>query len=99
KPYKLDNYTVMGKTGTAQIPNPDGPGYLQGNNNNIYSFLGMATKEDPKLLMHVSVTQTKLKDGESVTALTSFIFRNVIKNSLCYLNIEQDKEEIVESID
>ena len=99
KPYKLDNYTVMGKTGTAQIPDPDGPGYLQGNHNNIYSFLGMAPKEDPEILMHVSVTQPKLKDGESGTAPTSFIFKNVMENGLRYLNIEPDKEEIIESID
>src|SRR5699024_7899269 len=99
KPYKLDNYTVMGKTGTAQIPDPDEPGYLQRNHNNIYSFLGMAPKEDPEILMHVSVTQPKLKDGESGTAPTSFIFKNVMENGLRYLNIEPDKEEIIESID
>src|SRR5699024_6492023 len=66
---------------------------------NIYSFLGMAPKEDPEILMHVSVTQPKLKDGESGTAPTSFIFKNVMENGLRYLNIEPDKEEIIESID
>src|SRR5699024_3006329 len=89
----------MGKTGTAQIPDPDEPGYLQGNHNNIYSFLGMAPKEDPEILMHVSVTQPKLKDGESGTAPTSFIFKIVMENGLRYLNIKPDKEEIIESID
>src|SRR5699024_12639069 len=49
--------------------------------------------------MHVSVTQPKLKDGESGTAPTSFIFKNVMENGLRYLNIEPDKEEIIESID
>lgn len=99
KPYKLDNYTVLGKTGTAQIPDPDGSGYLEGNHNNIYSFLGMAPKENPEILMHVSVTQPKIKEGESGTDPTSFIFKNVMENGLRYLNIEPDKEEIVESID
>src|SRR5699024_11209506 len=49
--------------------------------------------------MHVSVTQTIIKDGEFGTAPTLFIFKNVMENSLRYLNIEPDKEEIIESID
>src|SRR5699024_7164719 len=35
----------------------------------------------------------------SGTAPTSFIFKNVMENGLRYLNIEPDKEEIIESID
>lgn len=99
KPYQLDNYTVIGKTGTAQIPNPDGPGYLGGKNNNIYSFLGMAPKENPELLMHVSVTQPKISSKDSSTDPTSFIFKNVMENGLRYLNIEPDKEEIIDPIE
>lgn len=91
KNYKLDEYSVAGKTGTAQIPNPDGPGYLSGNGNYIYSFLGMAPKEDPELMMYVSVKQPEL-DHEAGSVPVSFIFKNVMKNGLHYLNIDPDKE-------
>src|SRR5699024_6136091 len=37
--FQLDDYSVIGKTGTAQIPNPDGGGYLTGRENYIFSFL------------------------------------------------------------
>lgn len=96
KIYELSDYSVAGKTGTAQIPNEDGSGYLGGHGNHIYSFLGIAPKEDPQLIMYVSVKQPHLltDDGmESGSAPVSFIYKNVMENSLHYLNIEPDKEE------
>lgn len=89
--YKLNNYSVAGKTGTAQIPNPNGGGYLTGNGNYIYSFLGMAPKDDPKLMMYVSVKQPEL-EHEAGSIPVSFIFKNVMKNGLHYLDIDPDKE-------
>src|SRR5699024_11278037 len=86
KGYRLNDYTVAGKTGTAQIPDPDGDGYLKGDNNNAYSFVGMAPKDDPQLLMYVAVKKPKLKDGEIGSEPVSFIFKNVMENGLHYLN-------------
>ena len=94
KMFALDNYSVVGKTGTSQIPNPDG-GYLRGVGNNIFSFLGMAPHDDPELIMYVAVKQPDLEteDGfEQGSAPVSFIFKNVMESSLRYLNIEPDKE-------
>lgn len=99
KPYRLDNYSVIGKTGTAQIPNPEGSGYLPGNENNIFSFLGMAPKENPQILMHVSVTQPELKDDARGSDPVSFIFNNVMENGLHYLNIEPDKDKVIDPIE
>ncbi len=48
-------YTVAGKTGTAQIANPDGRGYLDGKNNG--SFAGFAPVEDPKFAMFVTLEE------------------------------------------
>src|SRR5699024_11669484 len=90
KDYKLDDYSVAGKTGTAQITE-DGK-YLTGHGNYTYSFLGMAPREDPQLMMYVSVKQPDLEATENGSAPVSFIFKNVMENSLHYLNIEPDKE-------
>lgn len=93
KVYKLDDYSLAGKTGTAEIPNPNGTGYLPGRENNIFSFLGMAPKDDPELIMYVSVNQPKLENNELGSTPVSFIFKNVMENSLHYLNIDPDKDE------
>lgn len=93
KVYKLDDYSVIGKTGTAEIPNPTREtAYLKGRGNNIFSFLGMAPKDDPELMMYVTVNQPKLPDDEIGSAPVSYIFKNVMENSLRYLNISPDKD-------
>lgn len=97
--YQLDDYSVVGKTGTAQIPNPNGSGYLTGRENNIFSFLGMAPKEDPQIIMHVSVKQPSLSQTETGSDPVAFIFNHVMENALHYLNIEPDKEDEQEEID
>lgn len=96
--YALDNYSVGGKTGTSQIPAPNG-GYLSGYGDNIFSFLGMAPKDDPQLVMYVSVKQPDLEteDGYALGSTpVSFIFTNVMESSLRYLDIEPDKEQEAE---
>src|SRR5699024_6416149 len=70
-----------------------------GRENNIFSFLGMAPKDDPQLIMHVSVKQPELPADESGSAPVAFIFKNVMENGLHYLNIEPDKENEQETIE
>lgn len=91
--YQLESYTAIGKTGTAQIPDPESGGYLTGRENNNYTFLGMAPKDDPELIMHISVKQPKLKDADAGTDPVSYIFKNVMENGLHYLKIEPDKNK------
>lgn len=88
--YRLDDYTVGGKTGTAQIPGPDGT-YQTGRENLAFSFLGMAPIDDPEMMMYVSVKQPELASTEVGSDPVAFIFNNVMENSLHYLNIEPDK--------
>src|SRR5699024_6186848 len=60
--FDIKDYTVGGKTGTAQMPDPDGKGYLIGKNNYVFSFLCMVTQDDEELTMYVTVTEDKVKD-------------------------------------
>ncbi|WP_324611608.1 penicillin-binding protein [Bacillus massiliglaciei] len=85
--YKLDGYEVAGKTGTAQIPGPGGK-YLTGKNNYVFSFLGMAPKDNPQLVMYVAVKQPKLGVSYVGADPLSEIFNPVMQNSLQYLNIK-----------
>ncbi|MDP4085416.1 MAG: penicillin-binding protein [Bacillota bacterium] len=90
--YKIDGYDVAGKTGTAQIPDPKG-GYLTGPSNYIFSFIGMAPKDDPKLIVYVAVQQPNVDNYTKGSIPVSMIFDPVMKNSLQYLNIQPSKQE------
>ncbi|GHH96461.1 penicillin-binding protein [Neobacillus kokaensis] len=92
--YKIDGYSVAGKTGTANIPGPDGR-YLTGVNNYMFSFLGMAPKENPKLIVYVAVQQPELTglDAGQGAIPVSAVFNPVMQNSLHYLNIQPSKLE------
>ncbi|WLV25678.1 penicillin-binding protein [Aciduricibacillus chroicocephali] len=93
KAYKLSDYSVAGKTGTAQIPREDGPGYMYGHSNYVFSFLGMAPKDDPQLMMYVAVKQPNLKPTEVGSEPGAFIFKNVMENALQYMNINPDMKK------
>ncbi len=95
RPYALEGFEVAGKTGTAQIPSPSG-GYIHGHGENIFSFLGMAPKDDPRLVVYVAVERPKLEAHEAGSDPTSLIFNTIMKQSLQYLNITPTFEEITE---
>ncbi|EFV79514.1 hypothetical protein HMPREF1013_00430 [Bacillus sp. 2_A_57_CT2] len=92
KRYNIEGYKVAGKTGTAQIPDPNGGGYLTGHENFIFSFLGMAPKDDPELIIYVAVQQPDIDLSTNGAEPVSKIFTPVMKSSLQYLNIEPAKE-------
>jgi penicillin-binding protein 2B len=89
--YQIDGYSVAGKTGTANIPGPKG--YLTGPDNYIFSFLGMAPKEDPKLIVYIAVQQPKVDYYGDGAIPVANIFNPVMKNSLQYLNIQPSTQE------
>ncbi|WP_394137009.1 penicillin-binding protein [Cytobacillus oceanisediminis] len=97
KRYNIEGYEVAGKTGTAQIPNPKGGGYLTGHENFIFSFLGMAPKDDPELIIYVAVQQPDIDLSTNGAEPVSKIFTPVMKSSLQYLNIEPSKKLKIKS--
>lgn len=96
KAYAIEGYDVAGKTGTAQIPNPNGGGYLHGHGKNLFSFMGFAPAKDPELVVYVAVQNPNLTPQESGSAPLSMIFNPVMKNSLQALGVkpkETDEEK------
>ncbi|CDM68766.1 stage V sporulation protein D [Clostridium bornimense] len=49
----VEGYNIAGKTGTAQIPNPNGGGYEPGKY--LSTFVGMAPAENPQITVMVSI--------------------------------------------
>lgn len=96
--FEIDGYDIAGKTGTSQIPNPNGRGYLYGKNNYLYSFLGLAPVDDPQFIFYVAVKRPQLKGHEIGSEPVEKVFKTVTENSLKYLNINPDDVKPVEKV-
>jgi len=95
--FKLDEYEVAGKTGTAQIPKENGS-YYWGKNEFLYSFLGMAPVDDPQLIVYVAVKKPELSPTETGSMPVSEIFKDVTSKSLKYLNINPENVEKAKTV-
>jgi len=62
----IPGYTVAGKTGTAQIPDPSGSGYLPGAFN--ATFVGFVPAQQPALTVVVRLANPNVIYGGSVAA-------------------------------
>ncbi|WP_027963100.1 penicillin-binding protein [Halalkalibacillus halophilus] len=90
--FELENFSTFGKTGTAQIPDPESGGYMTGSENYVFSFLGMAPEDDPELMLYVAVKQPDIDHYSEGSISTSYIYRTVMENSLHYLDVNPDQE-------
>jgi cell division protein FtsI (penicillin-binding protein 3) len=69
----LDDWSVAGKTGTAQVPNPKGHGYLSGAY--VASFIGYAPAESPRVV--VAVVLDRPAKGAYGGVVAAPVFRDV----------------------
>lgn len=96
--YAVEGYRVGGKTGTAQKIIP-GVGYAE--DKFIYSFVGFAPADNPQLLVYVAVDEPDI-EGVPSSVFVGKIFRDVMKNSLQYLQVEPEMVEqqaIIEEVE
>ncbi|NLA33367.1 MAG: penicillin-binding protein [Tenericutes bacterium] len=85
--YAIENVNLIGKTGTSQIAGENG--YLLGDVNSIRSFTGIFPKEDPQIILYISIKRPE--DGSSMVIKTPA--REIIKNIAGYLNIKTEIPE------
>ncbi len=81
--YHIDGFTVIGKTGTAQIFDPVQGKYI---NEYVLSFGGMFPKEDPQIIIYAAVR------GTTNQVLIKEI-RDLMLNIEAYLNITEKEQE------
>ncbi|KRK10844.1 penicillin-binding transpeptidase domain-containing protein [Ligilactobacillus pobuzihii] len=81
--YKLNNYPVAVKTGTAQIANENGSGYMNGDTNYTFSVAGIAPANDPKYVLYVTMERPKSFSSEgTATKMLSTIFNPLMQRTL-----------------
>ncbi|OGB73838.1 hypothetical protein A3K24_03405 [candidate division Kazan bacterium RIFCSPHIGHO2_01_FULL_44_14] len=80
----VPGYWIAGKTGTAQIPSPNG-GYLDGFGNTIGTFVGFGPVENPRFVMLTRVD--KPKDVQFAESSAAPLFGQIAKFLLDYWRI------------
>ncbi|MDD5980487.1 MAG: penicillin-binding protein [bacterium] len=90
--YKLKGYDLIGKTGTAQLVNPNTGKYYTSYYQSIRSFVGMWPKDNPEVIIYMSVKKSEF-NYPLVTAVKS-----IVKNVSTYLNIfDTQSNDIIEN--
>ena len=86
--YRPSKVTMVTKTGTAQIPNPKGGGYLTGTYNTVISLAGIFPYENPRYIVYAAVRKYTGERTTFARAITS-----AVDEIVSYSNISEKKED------
>lgn len=86
--YHMDGYSLIGKTGTAQIFDYKKGAYMTGASDYIYSFSGMFPEEEPEIILYAAIKRPK-----DTTNYIAPMIKEVEQNITKYLNIEDTSNE------
>ncbi len=77
--YRIDGGELIGKTGTAQIANENGGGYLDGEADIISSFSGIYPKSNPQVIIYASVKRPTAGSQKPISNAIKEIVKNISK--------------------
>ncbi|MCC4722133.1 penicillin-binding transpeptidase domain-containing protein [Salinicoccus sp. RF5] len=85
--YQLDDYEVAGKSGTAQVIDPEGGGYMDGPYEFLTSFIGYAPEDDPEVIVYygVKLASKNKQDTWDIGVMPGF--NPLMERTLKYLNV------------
>ena len=84
--YHLDGYSIIGKTGTAEVYNPNTGTYYESSYKNYKSFAGMYPKDNPKYVFYIA-----FQDCPSSYPLSNSV-KSLIKDLEAYYNLTNVRE-------
>jgi len=85
----MEDYTAMGKTGTAQVPYENRRGYEPGAY--MASFIGAAPANDPKIVVVVMIRKPNPRIGYYGGLVSGPAVKAIFEQVLPYLGIPPDK--------
>ena len=93
KKARLEKWQVFGKTGTAQLANPDQRGYSD--DAYIASFIAGAPAEDPAAVVLVSICKPNVSLGRGYTGGTvaAPVAAKILQKTLNYLGVPIEKHQ------
>lgn len=77
--FRIESGELIGKTGTAQIADVNGRGYLTGKSDVITSFSGIYPKSDPQIIIYASVKRPTRGSQKPLSNSIKTIVKNISK--------------------
>src|SRR5699024_9662653 len=97
--YALDDYGVTGKSGTAQIYDPEIGGYISEPYQFITSFIGYAPKEDPRVIVYYGIKRASKNKSDTWDYGVSLGFNPLMERTLKYLELKDvNRSDEIETI-
>ncbi len=84
-----DRYELFGKSGTAQLPRPDGTGYYE--DRYVSSFIAGAPFREPRIVVLCVLDDPDRSLGHFGGAIAGPVVRDVIDETLQYLGVQEDR--------
>jgi len=88
--FHLDGYNIIGKTGTAEVYNPEIGDYYPSDYKNYRSFAGMYPKDNPKYIFYIA-----FQDAPSSWPLSNAV-KSLIKDLEAYYNLTNVRNNMKE---
>lgn len=79
------SYEMFGKSGTAQLPRPDGKGYYE--DRYVSSFIAAAPFEDPRIVVLCVLDDPDKSKGHFGGRIAGPVVRDIIEETLTYLGV------------
>lgn len=89
--YHVDGLDVIGKTGTAEIFDNETNSYLQGYTDYTYSFSGMFPKDDPQIIVFISMRRSNNGNSSSLGTIMNPLIQSIAKYKGLLSSIDEDK--------
>lgn len=77
--FRIESGQLVGKTGTAQIADTDGGGYLSGKEDIISSFSGIYPKDHPEIIIYASVKRPRDGSQKGLSTAVKDVVSNIAK--------------------
>lgn len=91
RPYQIDGYDIIGKTGTAQYVNAKTGKYVEGSY--IYSFAGMYPKDNPEIIVYAALAKPSTNSNYTMQVAV----KNVMSNIATYKNMFNEKTDVTQN--
>lgn len=92
--YRIESGELIGKTGTAQMADINGGGYLSGKEDIISSFAGIYPKNNPEVIIYASMARPTGGEQRGIADAVKEVITNIAKYYGETVSMTEEKDEV-----